>query len=323
MKYTLKVYSIWECGARKDASGQPHQEDSIYPAYGRQNDTDRLFILCDGMGGHDAGEVASGTVCEAMSKSVLADGHDAEGIFTDHDLKLALEAAVAALNQKDLGGEKKMGTTMTFLKLHNAGATIAHMGDSRVYHIRPGKTGKDTRIMFATEDHSLVNELIKIGELTKDEARRSKQKNIITRAMQPHMDNTVEADVYHTSDIRPGDYFYMCSDGMLEQGDMEDGTSLRNIFSEQGGDDNRKLKILTGVTAKNRDNHTAFIIHILDVKDPIEIKEKQVKRDDKIIKTSGTVISNNRSDSKNKFWTILITVMISLIILCFLLYCFA
>lgn len=265
MKYTLEAYSIWEFGQRKDAAGLPHQEDSLYPLFGRQSARDRLFILCDGMGGHEAGEVASATVCEAMSRAVLDGGRDAEGAFSDQDFADALAAAFDALDGKDNGAVKKMGTTMTFLKLHDAGATIAHMGDSRVYHIRPGKTGNDTRILFVTEDHSLVNDLVKVGELTREEARTSRQKNIITRAMQPNMERRPRADVYHTADIRPGDYFYMCSDGMLEQAEMDDGTSLRNIFSEQGGPAEHKVEILRSVTKDNRDNHTAFIIHITDV----------------------------------------------------------
>lgn len=284
MKYKLKVYSIWEFGQRKDSLGNPHQEDSMFPEFGKQSDDDRLFILCDGMGGHDAGEVASATVCEAMSRSVLNDGHDKEGAFTVDDFNEALNAAFDALDEKDSGAEKKMGTTMTFLKLHNEGAFIAHMGDSRVYQIRPGKNGEETEIKFQTEDHSLVNDLIKVGELTKDEARYSKQKNIITRAMQPNMGRRPKADIYETVDIKAGDYFYMCSDGMLEQPEMEEGTSLKNIFSEMGGSDEHKVEILKSVTEKNRDNHTAFIIHILEVEDPIEkttTENTSVASDDK------------------------------------------
>lgn len=274
MKYLLKAYSIWEFGQRKDSQGNPHQEDSLFPAFGQQSADDRLFILCDGMGGHDAGEVASATVCEAMSQSVLSDGHDKDGAFTLDDFTAAIDRAFAALDERDNGAEKKMGTTMTFLKLHDAGALIAHMGDSRVYHIRPGKDGDDTRILFQTADHSLVNDLIKIGELTPEEARHSKQKNVITRAMQPLMARRPKADIYRTADIKPGDYFYMCSDGMLEQPEMEDGSSLKNIFSASGGSDEEKVEILKSVTEKNRDNHTAFVIHILDVTDPIGQKEE-------------------------------------------------
>lgn len=275
MKYRLKVYSIWEFGQRKDSQGNPHQEDNMYPEYGKQSDSDRLFILCDGMGGHDAGEIASATVCEAMSRSILNDGHDSDGVFTDADFKTAIDAAFKALDEKDNGAEKKMGTTMTFLKLFNGGAFIAHMGDSRVYHIRPGKTCDDTEILFETSDHSLVNDLIKIGELTREEAVHSRQKNVITRAMQPNMGRQPKADVYTTTDIQAGDYFYMCSDGMLEQPDMENGTSLKNIFSEMGSSDENKVEILKSVTEKNRDNHTAFIIHITEVIDPIETESMQ------------------------------------------------
>lgn len=265
MKYKLKVYSIWEFGQRKDSQGQPHQEDSLYPAFGQQSDRDRLFILCDGMGGHDAGEVASATVCEAMSQSVLDNGQDPEGPFTSEDFANALASAFDALDQADNGAVKKMGTTMTFLKLHSEGATIAHIGDSRVYQIRPGKSGDDTEIVFQTEDHSLVNDLIKIGELTREEARYSRQKNVITRAMQPNMERRPKADIHQTADIQAGDYFYLCSDGMLEQPEMESGESLRNIFSEQGGSDENKVEILRSVTEQNKDNHTALIVHVLDV----------------------------------------------------------
>lgn len=262
MKFKLQAYSIWEFGQRVDSNGQPHQEDSIFPAFGKQTESDRLFVLCDGMGGHDAGEVASATVCEAMARSVKGSVADAEALFTDDMMKKAVDDAFAALDEHDSGAVKKMGTTMTFLKLHAGGATIAHMGDSRVYHIRPGKDASATQILFCTEDHSLVNDLVKVGELTPEEARVSPQKNIITRAMQPHMERRPKADVKHITDIRPGDYFYMCSDGMLEQ--MEDD-NIRFNFSAMTGDDDNKVRVLTDATHYNRDNHTAFIIHILDV----------------------------------------------------------
>ena len=87
MKFKLKAYSIWEFGKRVDANGNPHQEDSLFPAHGEQQDSDRLFVLCDGMGGHDAGEVASATVCEAMGRSVMASVPDSEALFTDDMLK--------------------------------------------------------------------------------------------------------------------------------------------------------------------------------------------------------------------------------------------
>lgn len=264
MKYKLRTYSILEAGQRKDSEGNPHQEDSIFPEYGKQSDSDRLFILCDGMGGHDAGEVASATVCQALSSSILSSSRKRDGEFTKEDFNRAMASAYKALDEKDNGASRKMGTTMTLLSLHDDGAFIAYMGDSRIYHIRPGETGRDTEILHETEDHSLVNALIKAGELTREEARKSRRKNIITRAMQPNVVQKSKADTYETRDIRKDDYFLLCSDGMLEQSDMEDGSALRHIFSNAGGKDEEKIRQLISATEGNRDNHSAIIIHIID-----------------------------------------------------------
>ncbi|MCM1319931.1 MAG: protein phosphatase 2C domain-containing protein [Muribaculaceae bacterium] len=288
MKYKLQVYSIWEYGSRKDSQGNPHQEDSLYPLFGQECPEDRTFILCDGMGGHGSGEVASAAVCEAMSKSIINDGHDPEGEFDDEDLAAAITAAYALLDEKDTHEAKKMGTTMTFLKLHINGATIAHIGDSRVYQIRPGKNAEDTKILFQTRDHSLVNDLVKIGELTPEQARHSPQKNVITRSMMPGAENRHCADVWHTRDIKPGDYFYMCSDGMIEQDDMESGEQLRAIFSAQGGTDAERVRTLRDATEHNRDNHTAFIIHILAVEDPLPTEVAEAPRMLEIEQASAT-----------------------------------
>ena len=130
MKYKLSTFSIFEYGQRKDAEGNPHQEDCLFPAHNQSNDDDRLFIVCDGMGGHDFGEVASATVCEAMSKAILEKTSETD--FTDDILKEAIQQAYDALDARDTGSAKKMGTTMTVLKLHQQGATSAHIGDSRV-----------------------------------------------------------------------------------------------------------------------------------------------------------------------------------------------
>ena len=285
-----------EYGQRKDSSGLPHQEDSIYPAEGNLSDKDRLFILCDGMGGHDAGEVASATVCDAMSRSILNDGHDEEGVFIEADFANALAAAFEALDEKDTYAAKKMGTTLTLLKFHNKGAFIAHIGDSRVYHIRPGETGKDTLVLHETSDHSLVNDLIKVGELTREEAKSAGQKNVITRAIQPHLDSRPKAEIFETSDIKSGDYFYMCSDGMLEQSEMDNGTSLRNIFSNEGGSVENKVKILRSVTEGNNDNHSAFIIHIEHVYDDTSLSSKPT-----YINNNEITTSIGGKDNKNTF----------------------
>lgn len=260
MKFHINTRTIWEVGQRTDKSGMPHQEDSLYPETGRDNAPDRLFLICDGMGGHAAGEVASATVCEAMAKSITAS--EAEGAFPVSTFTKALNAAFDALDLMECDEFRKPGTTLAMLKLHADGAMIAHIGDSRVLHIRPGVDAASTRLLHITSDHSLVNDLVKAGELTPEEARRSSQRNIITRAMQPRLSPRPEADLYNTSDIRTGDYFYICSDGMLEEMDND---SIREIFSREGGDIDKKREILTRATERNMDNHTAILVEITDI----------------------------------------------------------
>ena len=249
MKFRISAYSIYETGQRSN------QEDSIYPPFSEKPSNGNLFILCDGMGGHADGEVASQVVCTTLSKFFdehpLKDGTIEEDVFN-----AALNAAYDALDDRDYEGfEKKMGTTLTFVKLHEGGCFMAHIGDSRIYHIRPS----EKRILHKTRDHSLVNDLVELGEITASEAKTSRQKNVITRAMQPHLDVRAKADCFNQTDIKVGDYFYMCSDGMLEQ--MDD-RELVNILSLHKSDF-EKISILKGATKDNRDNHSAYLIHVL------------------------------------------------------------
>lgn len=273
MKFKLQACNIWELGQRA------RQEDSIFPPYGKITAEDRLFVLCDGMGGHDAGDIASSTVAEAMGHAILAHVPNAEGPFTDDQFREALSEAFDAIDSKDNGAAKKMGTTMTFLKFHSGGCTIAHIGDSRVYHIRSGATAAETRILFQTTDHSLVNDLVRVGELTPEEAKTSPHKNVITRAMQPNMERRPKADIYHTSDLAAGDYFLMCSDGILEQ--MED-ENLQYIFSEKTGDLAQKADMLIRVTEQNHDNHTAVLVRIDEVIGSPEVLELSAPQPERI-----------------------------------------
>lgn len=252
MEFKIKAYSLQELGQRKN------QEDSLYPSLGKQTDNNRVFILCDGMGGHEKGEVASSTVCEVMGRTIRSLWNPSRPL-TDDIFQLALSAAYDALDAKDNGEERKMGTTMTFLCLHAGGATVAHIGDSRIYQLRPAKDGTPARIVFRTRDHSLVSDLVRIGEITEEEAKHHPQKNVITRAMQPCQEQRAKADITHLTDIQSGDYFYMCSDGMLEEATDE---NILNIITKPDAPNEQKLEMLRRVTEDNKDNHTAHLIYI-------------------------------------------------------------
>ena len=224
-----------------------NQEDSIIQI------DNQLFVLCDGMGGHEHGEVASQTVCQAIgewyqTKAVLP--------IDKNQVAEALSYAYEQLDQKDNGELKKMGTTLTFLFIGKNGVIAAHMGDSRIYHIR-----LDVGILYQSRDHSLVFDLFQAGEITYEEMQNFTQKNVITRVMTPGEDNRMRPDIIQITDIQPDDYFYMCSDGMLEQMSNEE---LFALLSSNNSDED-KCQQLISATANNQDNHSAWLIHIKEV----------------------------------------------------------
>jgi protein phosphatase len=240
----------------KELGQRSNQEDHAMPL--NPTEHDRLFVLCDGMGGHLKGEVASQMVAEGITR--WYNRHFREGmVMTDALFKEALDIAYqlldAAVDQDfDCGN---MGTTLTCLFFHKGGCLAAHVGDSRIYHIRPS----ESKMLYKSKDHSLVCELYEAGEISFSEMSTSLQRNIITRAMLPGEDNRVEADIVHITDIKPGDYFFLCSDGILEK--MADDELIELLSASTT--DEQKRDTLIEATAGNRDNHTAVIVHVAGV----------------------------------------------------------
>lgn len=270
MKYFLKAYLIHDIGQRAN------QEDAHYPPFidaqhfdkveraeafydATPHTEDSLFILCDGMGGHARGEVASNTVCEVMSKSITAAEKEHER-FTDAMIHNAVKDALHALDAlDDEAEERKMGTTMTLLKVHNEGVTIAHIGDSRVYHMRPSHNRYHREILFRTEDHSLANMLLHSGQITHQQLTNFPQRHVLTKAMQAGLKKPVEADIYHTKDILPGDIFFMCSDGVLEELYDDD---LCAMLANAKFSDEERMQVLLSFCKDNQDNHTAWFVRV-------------------------------------------------------------
>ena len=107
-----------------------NQEDSIYPPLGEATSADRIFLVCDGMGGHEHGEIASDTVCKVIGNFFTTDTEF--HTLTDKDLLNAVDRAYDALDDADTNTGKTMGTTLTFVGLHNQGCLVGPTGDSRV-----------------------------------------------------------------------------------------------------------------------------------------------------------------------------------------------
>lgn len=251
MKYKFyQPQAIYELGQRTN------QEDFIFPERGKATPATRYFILCDGMGGHEKGEVASQTIALALN-DFFKRNTDANKTLSDDALLEGLQEAWQKLNEKDSTGQKKMGTTLCLLCFHRGGCTALHIGDSRIYHVRPS----EGEILYRSRDHSLVTDLYAAGELSYEEMLTSPQKNIITKALMAGQEEMPKPAVVHIADIRPGDYFYTCSDGMMEQMSDEE---LVQLLSAQGTDEKKRQQLIAS-TMDNSDNHSAYLIHVEQV----------------------------------------------------------
>jgi protein phosphatase len=243
-------YSFCQLGRRGN------QEDARFPDDDAPQDCKPAFIVCDGVGGQDKGEVASRTVADAIGNYMSK--VDLTKPFTAQDFQKVLNYAYTSLNKQLETVSREMATTLTFVCFHKNGAFCAHMGDSRIYHVRPG-----VGILYQSEDHSLVNVLVHSGNLTPEEAINHPQSNVITRCM-----GYVEkggtrptATTLQIDDIEAGDYFFLCSDGVLHK---LDDTELFTILSSDTTD-KEKINLIAAKSKDSSDNNTAYLIGVESV----------------------------------------------------------
>jgi PPM family protein phosphatase len=208
-----------------------------------------LFAIADGMGGAQAGEVASRLATAALTES----GSDADGEQRIVDLIQEANRRVYDRSSTD-PNTSGMGTTITVALVEDEHVAFGHVGDSRAYLIR------DARMEQLTEDHSLVNELLKTGKLSQEEAEAHPQRSVITRAL--GTDPDVDVDTFSV-DVQTGDLFLLCSDGLT---DMVSETSILDVVKRHRDDINRALKAL--VKEANRgggqDNITVVAFEIAE-----------------------------------------------------------
>lgn len=278
MIFTLRQPQSFIQIGRKD-----NQEDYLWPLPANVTADQRVFIMCDGVGGQEKGEVASQTAATSIGE-YLTNHWPANGEVTKDLFNEALAAAYDALDEVDGGSDsvRKMATTMTCLVLHSGGALLAHIGDSRIYHLRPSlaDAAKGTSgIMHQTHDHSLVNDLLRVGEITEEEAENFPRKNVITRAMMPGQERRSRADIVNLTDVKSGDYFFLCSDGVLEQ---VSNAKLDEIIADSSLTDEDKIAILLATCyGMTRDNHTCWLVPIenVEVGNPVAGIEDVVEED--------------------------------------------
>jgi protein phosphatase len=237
----LKAFSITDIGERRRVN-----QDYVFCSDTAIGILPNLFIVADGMGGHNAGDYASRFCVEFFTQRIVE---------SDHTSPITLiEAAIQETNdmlrskaeeRTDLEG---MGTTFVVATIFDNEMFVANIGDSRLYVI-----GKDMKQI--TEDHSLVEAMVKTGELNRDEARVHPNKNIITRAIGANAN--VQPDFFEVN-LAEGDIVLMCSDGLTnmledetinqiirENDDLEaTAETLVNCANQNGGKDNIAVIII-------------------------------------------------------------------------------
>ena len=232
---------------------RPRNEDSCFA---ESNDDLALLVVADGMGGHQAGNVASALAVDAASNLWQKLNEDSSGSV--EQARQALKDLVLNANQAIIeeaannSSRRGMGTTLTAGLLHGSSLIIAHVGDSRAYRIH------NDGIELLTRDHSLLEELLEKGQVKPEEAKNHPQRHILTRAV--GIDSHLEVDLYET-DLEPGSVLLFCTDGLTNQVDDQEikatcmklkdphdmAEALINLANERGGHDNITVVIATGI----------------------------------------------------------------------------
>ena len=250
---TGKPFALNETGQREN------NEDAIFPPKNEADENSRYFLVCDGMGGHENGEVASNSVCDSFAEFLKA---VSPNDFDENMFDRALDFAFNQLDEKDDDNNtcSKMGTTLAFLYLNNKQAFMAHIGDSRIYHFRKNSNG-EVRVLYQSSDHSLVNELLKAEIITEEEAENHPKKNMITRVMQPHPVKRCKAEIHITEDVKAGDFFFLCSDGITES--LTNNRLCRII--EENTDNEAIINTICALCKKNsNDNYSAWLAPVME-----------------------------------------------------------
>ncbi|MBM4371589.1 MAG: Stp1/IreP family PP2C-type Ser/Thr phosphatase [Deltaproteobacteria bacterium] len=226
-----------------------------------------LMAVADGMGGHAHGEVASALAVRALQEAFATEGGDerlrtawnrsragraAETSWERFRLRTAVEDANLAIYHRASEDEalRSMGTTLVALYVHNGSAWVANVGDSRLYRLREGE------LTQLTDDHSLINEYIKLNLLSGEQARSFPMKNIIVRAL--GLAEWVEVDTFEI-DLVPGDRYLLCSDGLS---DLVEEATVAALLSEDDPDRAADRLVDAALAAGGLDNITVLLARV-------------------------------------------------------------
>ena len=237
----MKISSLTDIGVKREMN-----QDYFYSSEEPVGRLPNLFLVADGMGGHRAGEFASRftveTIVETAQKSKK---EDAAAILTESILSANRQLYEYAREHSEMYG---MGTTIVAAVIDGSHLLAANVGDSRLYLA-------GAKMEQITKDHSLVQEMVRLGEMDAERAKTHPDKNIITRAV--GVDQDVQIDFFEV-DVQPGQRILLCSDGLTNMVDDSRILEVLNSFGEL----TEKTELLVELANQNggRDNITVIII---------------------------------------------------------------
>ena len=199
---------LW--GITDSGKVRKHNQDIFLTLFNEEKDV-AVLVVCDGMGGARAGNIASEIAAEAFMKLMGSYIDDIKDVKCPHDIAEVMTDAVLAANiavfAKSLQDEEftGMGTTLTAAVSTDDGEVVANIGDSRLYHVT------DSKITQITRDHSVVQDMVERGEITRSEARRHPSRNLITRAIGTR--HCEPPDIFYLN-LKYGELILLCSDGL-------------------------------------------------------------------------------------------------------------
>jgi len=232
-----------------------NNEDCIFPFPNQATENDKLFLVCDGVGGLEKGEVASNLACtsfaEYFANNKISISNEIEILNAFNYVQQKFDEHIAKEPST-----KGFGTTLTLLHKHENGCTVSHCGDSRVYQIR------DNQIIFKTTDHTAVNDLLKQGIITLEEAAAQSKTSRITRAIQGNTVQRTKPDIQIITDIQKDDYFVLCSDGV--HGCLTD-SDFTDILSANQPDNEKLETIKILCEANSNDNFSLYLLRVQEI----------------------------------------------------------
>ncbi len=237
----MKTFSITDTGVARETN-----QDYFFATDTNLGNLPNLFIVADGMGGHKAGDYASRHTIERTVASISRNSNDEPVTIIQEAISKANELLVAESNEDET--KSGMGTTLVIATLIGNKLIVANVGDSRLYVI--GNT-----VRQITRDHSLVDEMVRLGEIDPSEARLHPDKNIITRAIGAQ--KNVKADFFEV-ELAKDDYVIMCTDGLTNMVKDEEILDIVRINKEPEAIAEKLVKLAND--NGGRDNITVTII---------------------------------------------------------------